>query len=244
MMIATEKLTIYFGNSEDNICASDEKRNEWSKQANILELPLFAHLKNSMEIQNLIFDHQVHGCSGRLVTTTSTDNLHSWSHNGDFLITQDINVGIGVLTADCLPIIIHDSTHDAIGIIHAGWRGSVQGIAIKALQAMNNSFYTQINDVTIYFGPCIGSCCYTIGSEVIQALDTNAKHVLETRNNNIYFNLKAYNEYLLLQCGIPQTAFNSTYSNCTYCNESYNSYRRNATQYRQLTVACLKNHLK
>lgn len=241
MLLKTETLSIYFGNSADGVYASDEQRTWWSQQPNILDLPPFAPLKNSLGVQHLAFDHQVHGCSGRVVTTHSIENFRSWTHDGDYLVTQKAHIGIGILTADCLPIILHDPVNNAIAVIHAGWRGSVKQIAIKALETMHTSFNTQARYIKVFFGPCIGPCCYIVGTEVITALGNTANYVVENRNENLYFSLRAYNELLLHERGVPQKAFNSTYNTCTLCNDLYCSHRKNRTPYRQMTVASLKN---
>lgn len=85
---------------------------------------------------------------------------------GDALITKEKNVTLMILVADCLPVLFYDPIHQAIGLAHAGWRGTASHIAAKTLLAMGEAFGTQPSDVKAALGPCIGPCCYEVGNEV------------------------------------------------------------------------------
>jgi len=81
----------------------------------------------------LIFQHQVHKNKGLFVTEK---NLETYKRcltiESDYLITNLPHIYIGVLTADCLPIALHDTKNHAMGIIHAGWRGTVNKILLNS----------------------------------------------------------------------------------------------------------------
>ena len=76
---------------------------------------------------------------------------------------------LGVQTADCVPILLADTRHRAVAAVHAGWRGTLARIAVKALGRMRMEFGTRPQDVVAAIGPAIGRCCYEVGSEVARA---------------------------------------------------------------------------
>jgi len=85
---------------------------------------------------------------------------------GDGLITRTPGLLIAIQTADCLPVILVDAKHHAIGVFHAGWRGTVKRIVEKGVGAMFRCFGTRPRDVKAAIGPGIQGCCYQVGEEV------------------------------------------------------------------------------
>jgi YfiH family protein len=85
---------------------------------------------------------------------------------GDGLITQAPGLLIAIQTADCLPVILVDVKRRAIGVFHAGWRGTVKRIAEKGVGEMFRCFGTRPRDVKAAIGPGIQGCCYEVGEEV------------------------------------------------------------------------------
>ena len=76
---------------------------------------------------------------------------------------------LGVQTADCVPILLADTRHRVVAAIHAGWRGTLARIAVKALGRMRMEFGTRPRDVVAALGPAIGRCCYEVGSDVARS---------------------------------------------------------------------------
>ncbi|HEX6881284.1 MAG TPA: peptidoglycan editing factor PgeF [Terriglobales bacterium] len=87
---------------------------------------------------------------------------------GDGLITNDSGLVLGVKTADCLPVIAVDKVRRAVGVFHAGWRGTVQRIVQKGIGEMRRQFGSDPEDILVVIGPGIGVCCYQVGDEVIE----------------------------------------------------------------------------
>jgi len=85
---------------------------------------------------------------------------------GDGLITRTPGLLVGVLAADCLPIIIVDPKQRAVGVFHAGWRGTMKRIAEKGVGEMRRHFGSCPSDLNAAIGPGIRDCCYHVGSEV------------------------------------------------------------------------------
>lgn len=91
---------------------------------------------------------------------------------GDGLITQTPGILLAIQTADCLPIILVDRRRRAVGVLHAGWRGTVKRIAEKGLGEMQRAFGTKPQDIKAAIGPGIHGCCYQVGPEVRQAFES------------------------------------------------------------------------
>ena len=87
----------------------------------------------------------------------------------DALMTDLRGVCIGVSTADCIPILLYDSEHQAICAIHAGWRGTVARIAEKAIAAMKAAYGTRPEHIKAQIGPGIHLDSFEVGDEVYEA---------------------------------------------------------------------------
>jgi len=85
---------------------------------------------------------------------------------GDGLITRTPGLLLAILTADCLPIILVDTKRRAVGVFHAGWRGTVKRIVEKGVGEMYRCFGTRPGDLKAAIGPGVHGCCYAVGREV------------------------------------------------------------------------------
>ena len=85
---------------------------------------------------------------------------------GDGLVTQTPGLLLAILTADCLPVILVDTKRRAIGVFHAGWRGTVKRIVEKGVGEMQRWFGTRPRDIKAAIGPGVHGCCYSVGPEV------------------------------------------------------------------------------
>ena len=91
---------------------------------------------------------------------------------GDGLITRAPGVLVGIQTADCLPVILVDTKQRAVGVFHAGWRGTVKRIVEKGVGEMRRCFDTLPKNIKAAIGPGIHSCCYDVGPEVRQQFES------------------------------------------------------------------------
>jgi YfiH family protein len=87
----------------------------------------------------------------------------------DVLVSNDPDVAIAVRAADCVPILLGDPVTGAVGAVHAGWRGTVARAAAAAVEAMQREFRAEPANLVAAIGPSIGSCCYEVGSELVDA---------------------------------------------------------------------------
>ena len=98
---------------------------------------------------------------------------------GDGLITGTPGILLSVLTADCLPVILVDTKHRAVGVFHAGWRGTIQRIVEKGVGEMRRQFDSRPADLKAAIGPGIRGCCYQVGQEVRDKFDSQFRYAKE-----------------------------------------------------------------
>jgi YfiH family protein len=91
---------------------------------------------------------------------------------GDGLITRVPGVLLAIQTADCLPVVLVDTKQKAVGVFHAGWRGTVKRIVEKGVGEMRRYFGTMPGNIKAAIGPGVHSCCYEVGSEVRQQFES------------------------------------------------------------------------
>ena len=107
---------------------------------------------------------------------------------GDGMVTNVPGIMLGILTADCLPVIVVDPKRRAIGVFHAGWRGTAKRIVEKGVGEMHRWFGSSPRDLKAAIGPGIRGCCYEVGSEVRSAFETQFSYgselFRETKDRN------------------------------------------------------------
>lgn len=203
----------------------------------------FLLLSKKLKLKKLIVPKQVHGTSG-IIIKNPDDVLNVRPYQeADFVTTNISNIGIGVATADCLPIIFYDSFTHSIAVTHAGWRGSIKNIAIETVRTMGKEFGTRPESLRVFFGPCAKVCSYKVTKDFKKNLVPFPfkEKIIIKKNGAIYFNLPMFNQLLLETIGIKPAAFHLDYNLCTISNKSFCSYRRDGERAkRQMTIAVLK----
>jgi purine-nucleoside/S-methyl-5'-thioadenosine phosphorylase / adenosine deaminase len=185
---------------------------------------------------------------------------------GDALFTREAGVVLCVQTADCVPILLADTKKRVIAAIHAGWRGTLRRIAAKTLGRMQMEFGTRPEDVVAALGPCIGRCCYEVGSDVVREFHAqfpNAREwfdgpfdALASGENDpnwlpwltmmppghpppsprVHLDLIAANHAILAEAGVPARQISSS-GYCTACRtDLFFSYRREGATGRLMTA--------
>jgi YfiH family protein len=100
----------------------------------------------------------------------------------DAVVTNVPDLPLVILVADCVPVSLYDPIKRVIGLAHAGWRGTVAGVAARTVERMMNEFDTDPTDLVAGIGPSIGPCCYEVGPEVADEFHARqplvANHVL------------------------------------------------------------------
>ena len=148
---------------------------------------------------------------------------------GDALITRTPDLLLAIKTADCVPLLLVDFNHRAVASVHAGWRGTAQGIAGAAIRAMEDAYGTDPHDVRAAVGPAIGSCCFEVGPEVVKEFEgyrTAVKPSASKPGDRSYVDLPSINRQQLEAAGIPPEQIYDS-GLCTMCHPAeFHSYRR------------------
>ncbi len=154
----------------------------------------------------------------------------------DGLVTDVRGLGLAVRTADCLPVMIYDPQTPAVGLVHAGWRGTASRIAPAAVQAMAHEYGSDAARLRVAFGPCIRLHQYEVGPEFREHFPDE----VITISGRYYFDLALANRRQLTGAGVrPENIIDCGI--CTYADAHYHSYRRDADRAgRILTVIMIK----
>lgn len=175
---------------------------------------------------------QVHGAD---VVVAWRDEPQGWPPpKADAIITGDAGVALVMRFADCVPILLYDPVRRVAGLAHAGWRGTLAGVAPAVLLAMHEAFGTRPADVVAGIGPAIGPCCYEVGPEVVAGAREcfpGAPDVIVLPVNGHggpHFDLWAANAYALRRAGVEHVEVAGL---CTSCqNYDFFSHRAEAGQ--------------
>ena len=116
--------------------------------------------------EDVVSGHQVHGDRVHRVSATDAGRTIPAT---DALISDVPGILLLGRYADCVPVLLFDPVRGVVGLAHAGWRGTVQGIAAKTVAAMVSSYGCSVRDVRAVIGPSIGPCCFEVGQEVLAA---------------------------------------------------------------------------
>ena len=151
---------------------------------------------------------QVHGNSVKIVKDqTDVDNSEE---RFDGLVSQMSGVIVGVKTADCVPVLVGDRSKKAFAAVHAGWRGTVASIVVRAIEKMQSEFASEPKDMIAAIGPAAGCGRYEIGNDVIEAFSENfngsQKYFKTTSEGHALVDLHLANKDQLLACGVPLDA--------------------------------------
>ena len=139
----------------------------------------------------------------------------------DGLITASPGVAVMTLHADCMPIILVDPEAPAVGVIHAGWRGTVADVAGATVRAMASAYGSRPERLIALLGPGIRACCYEVGDEVVEAwrgigADV-ADQALEMGARKWHFDIARANSLLLERAGVLPSHIEDR-ALCTQCN--------------------------
>lgn len=176
---------------------------------------------------DIVLANQTHSNNISVITTNQT--LGWEKHNDaikdcDALITNQKNILIGVLTADCVPILLFDKTKEAIAAIHAGWKGSYGKILSRTVKKMSETFDSDPKDIYAVIAPSIGVCCYEVGSDVADNFHENTK--MRSKNDKYMLDLKQENYNQLINAGLQKENIEVS-DRCTSCDSnSFFSYRK------------------
>lgn len=145
----------------------------------------------------------------------------------DGQITDRAGVALVVFSADCTPVLLYDPVRKAIGAVHAGWRGTAQGIAARAVEAMVREYGCRPENIRAAIGPCIGKCCFETDWDVpkamLDALGPAAFAAITKKDRKYFVDNKACNALWLRRAGVNVLDISP---DCTMCDpDRYWSHR-------------------
>ena len=164
----------------------------------------------NIEDCRLLMPHQVHlaeiAVVDREMLSLSTKEIQERLDGIDALMTNEAGVCIGVSTADCIPVLLYDPIRRASCAIHAGWRGTVQRIAEKAVGRMTETYGTNPKDIIAQIGPGIHLESFEVGEEVYEAFEKAGfpMEQISKRYEKWHIDLPECNRLQLVAAGIPE----------------------------------------
>ncbi|MGD1935227.1 MAG: peptidoglycan editing factor PgeF [Candidatus Phaeomarinobacter sp.] len=175
--------------------------------------------------ENLMSLYQVHSATAITVAEPWTSDARP---QADGMATATPGIALGILTADCAPVLFADAKAKVIGAAHAGWRGAVAGVTEATLDQME-TLGARRADIIAVVGPTISQANYEVGAdlrkEVMEEADDNAHFFIPSdRDDHWRFDLEAYLLNHLKRAGVGTMA---GLGECTYADEErFFSYRR------------------
>ncbi|MBI5875975.1 MAG: peptidoglycan editing factor PgeF, partial [Deltaproteobacteria bacterium] len=118
------------------------------------------------DVKRLVTINQVHGNDALVIDKDVKDISGISKTSADAVITNQCGVAIGILTADCVPIMLADPVKKVVGAVHAGWKGTVKTVVQKAIATMVKQFGSDKKTILAAIGPSIGQCCYKVDEVV------------------------------------------------------------------------------
>ena len=195
----------------------------------------------------VIQGHQVHGF--RVALIDRPDYTQDELQGFDALITALPGVGIGVHTADCVPILLYDEGHRVVAAVHSGWKGTVQRISQKVLFEMRYKFGCKAGDIRAAIGPAIGPESFQVGEEVVQFFKEQGFPLAEIWSfrpgrsgipmaDGHHLDLFKANRWLLEEAGVPAANIQVCGID-SYADASFFSARREGLSCGR-TISCIR----
>ena len=162
---------------------------------------------------SVVSARQVHGTDVAVVRRNDAGRVFPAT---DALVTDVPGLSLMLRFADCVPIMLYDPAHHAVGLVHAGWRGTVGHVLRQTLLRMRGEYGTVSEDVISGIGPSIGPCCYEVGEEVVAQLEVlRSASRRAPSGGRYYLDLWEANRLQLLDTGVHQIEIAGL---CTVCH--------------------------
>ena len=173
-----------------------------------------------MDLEKLVLTRQTHSDIVRVVTEADCNGpFHRDYPECDALVTNTPGICLLVFTADCTPLLFHDPVTGAVGAAHAGWRGTVQAIGAKTVEAMVKNFGAKPEDIRAAIGPNIGFCHFETDADVPEAVreafGSEAEQYICQKGEKYFLDLKAINAMVLRRAGVRHIEISDA---CTMCS--------------------------
>ncbi|WP_420862819.1 peptidoglycan editing factor PgeF [Algirhabdus cladophorae] len=191
-----------------------------------------------LQVDSLVSVHQCHSADVVLV-----ENPFDKKPKVDAMVTRTPGLALGILTADCQPVLFADREAGVVGAAHAGWQGALYGVLEATIEAMVDHG-AQRNRITAVIGPCISQRAYEVGPDFFETFvaedDRSTQYFANGRGDRLQFDLPGFGLMRLREAGVAA----SWTGHCTYTDpDRFFSYRRSVHQkeadYGRL-IACIR----
>ena len=177
-------------------------------------------LSGDARVSGLVTARQVHG------TTLSRVPGSISRPEADALWSDEPGVAVGVVTADCVPLLLVSVGRPAVAAIHAGWRGSAARIGEEVVTEFARASRVDPSEMVVAIGPHIGPCCYEVDDPVRRLIPHNSVFSRARRAGHYMLDLCELNRMQLVRAGVHEGRIERV-GGCTACEGSlYHSYRR------------------
>ena len=182
---------------------------------------------------NLVLLNQIHSNKVKFVNKNTKNRFI-----GDGLVTNKKNLALGILTADCAPVLIFDPRNQNIAALHAGWKGAYKNIIKKTLNKLIEKG-SKMKDLIAVIGPCISVKNYEVKNDLLNKFVRKSiqnKKYFRFYNDKIFFSLNTYIKSQLKKCNVNKIEIinkdtypkkNKFFSSRRSINEKFNDYGRN-----------------
>ena len=170
---------------------------------------------------------QIHS---NIVHEVGNNEFPSEPPEGDAAETSLRGVAIGIMTADCVPILIADGRGRRVAAAHAGWRGTAQAVVRKTVEFMASRDGISAGDLSAAIGPHIGVCCMEVGEEVVDRF--SQPEIIERQPGwtKPHLDLGKANRLQMIAAGMPPERIQVS-TLCTRCRgDMFHSYRRDGNR--------------
>jgi len=200
--------------------------------------------KLNINSKELFLVKQVHGDRVFVLNDPQKSVDQVEQEEADALVTHLTEKPIGVLTADCVPVILYDPEKHVVGVIHAGRKGTQKRIVSKTISILSNSYGSLPKDVIMALGPAIGDCCYEVDDPCIVPFREHfqgwKEFVTGNSQNRFMLDLLKANEADGMAAGVAKENIHRS-GECTSCNnDRWFSYRKEGTTGRIVSLAMLR----
>lgn len=185
-----------------------------------------------LEPHRLLTVQQVHGSEILVLDQPNPDLAHFLRVDSDAVITDQPGVMIGILVADCFPVLLYDPERRVVAAVHVGWRGAAAGLLGRTVQALQSLFGCRPERLCAAIGPGIGGHGYEVDRPVREAFRAGSGHweeiSRETSLGHWLLDLRLSCRLQLADAGVPAGRTDEV-ADCTCCHrETFFSYRRDA----------------
>ncbi len=183
-----------------------------------------ARVAGAMDVPQecLLTIHQVHSADVVTISAPFSDRPRA-----DAMVTATPGIALGILTADCQPVLLHDPVAGVIGAAHAGWKGTQAGVLEATVDAMER-LGAKRGDIGAVIGPTISQTAYEVGPEFLDSFladdPANARYFVQGKGDRALFDLPALGQHRLRAAGVGHAEWTR---HCTYRDpDRFFSFRR------------------